>query len=105
MYTNVRDFILLGITIANAHHSGVLANMTMEEYKKATKVVDNTVISVKEHKTTDMRSPVRVVLSSSLFSYLGLYIKETRCHVVESSNDEYDSNKAHVLLSWNGGKL
>ena len=26
MYTNVRDYILLEITIANAHRSGVLAN-------------------------------------------------------------------------------
>ena len=34
-----------------------------------------------------------------------MYINELRHHVVESSNDEYDSNKAHVFLSWNGGKL
>ena len=105
VYTTVRDFILLEITIANAHRSGVLANMTMQEYKKAKKVEDNMVISVKEHKTADTHGPARVVLSSSLFSYLGLYIKELRRHVVESSNEEYDSDKAHVFLSWNGEKL
>ena len=49
MYTNVRDYILLEITIANAHRSGVLANMTMQECKKAKKVDHNMVISVKEH--------------------------------------------------------
>ena len=105
LYTNIRDFILLQITIANAHRSGVLANMTMQEYKKAKKVEDNMVIIVKEHKTADTHGPARVVLSSSLFSYLRLYINELRRHVVESSNEEYDSNKAHVFLSWNGGKL
>lgn len=45
------------------------------------------------------------MLSSSVFSYLGLYINELRRHVVESSNEEYASNKAHMFLSWNGGKL
>ena len=105
MYTNVRDYILLKITIANAYRSGVLANMTMQEYKKTKKVDHNMVISVKEHKTADTHGPARVVLSSSLFLYLGLYINELRRHVVESSNKGYDSNKAYVFLSWNGGKL
>ena len=41
MYTLVRDFVLLEITIANAHHSGVLANMTLEEYKAAKRVDDS----------------------------------------------------------------
>ena len=105
VYTNVRDYILLQITIANVHRSGVMANMTMEEYKKAKKVEGNMVISVKEHKTADTHGPARVVLSSSLFSYLRLYINELRRHVVESSSEESDSNNAHVFLSWNGGKL
>ena len=34
-----------------------------------------------------------------------MYINKLRRHVVESSNDKYDSNKAHVFLPWNGGKL
>lgn len=105
MYTLVRNFILLEITIANAHHSGVLANMTMEEYKKAKKVEDSMVISVKDHKTADTHGLACVVLSSSLFSYLGLYINEMHSQVVDSTSEEYDSNKARVFLSWNGAKL
>ena len=105
VYTNVRDYILLQITIANAHRSGVMANMMMEEYKKAKKVEGNMVISVKEHKTADTRGPARVLLSSSLFSYLRLYINALRRHAVESSSEESDSNNANVFLSWNGGKL
>ena len=48
LYTNVRDFILLEITIANAHRSGVLANMTMESRKSA---VTNVHTSHKEMKS------------------------------------------------------
>ena len=105
MYTLVRDFILLEITIANAHRSGVLANMTLEEYKKAKRVDDSMVISVKEHKTADTHGPARVVLSLSLFSYLRLYINEMRSQVEDSTSEEYGSNKARAFLSWNGAKL
>ena len=38
---------------------GVLANMTLEEYKKAKRVDDSMVISVKEHKTADTHGPAR----------------------------------------------
>lgn len=37
IFTLVRDFILLEITIANADRSGVLANMTPDEYRQAKK--------------------------------------------------------------------
>ena len=37
MYTLIRNFILTEMTIANAHRSGVLANMTMDEFLKAKK--------------------------------------------------------------------
>ena len=74
IYTFVRDFVLLEITIANAHHSGVLANMTLEEYKAAKRVDDSMVISIKDPKTVDTHGPARVVLSLSLFSYLRLYV-------------------------------
>ena len=102
VYTLVRDFILVEITIANAHRSGVLADMTLEEYKKAKRVGDSMVISV---KTADTHGPVRVVLSFSLFSYLRLYINEMRSQVEDSTSEEYGSNKARASLSWNGAKL
>ena len=105
MYTLVRDFILLEITIANAHRSGVLANMTLEEYKAAKRVDDSMVISVKDHKTADTHGPARVVLSLSLFSYLRLYVSEMRSQMEDSTSEEYGSNKRSVFLSWNGSKL
>ena len=103
IYTLVRDFILLEIIIANAHRSGVLANMTLGEYKNAKKVEDGIVISVKNHKTADTHGPARVVLSSSLFSYLRVCVNEMRSHVADSTKN--NSNEANVFLSWNGAKL
>ena len=105
MYTLIRDFVLLKITIANAHRSGVLANMTLEEYKAAKRVDDSMVISVKDNKMADTHGPARVVLSLSLFSYLRLYVSEMRSQVENSTSEEYGSNKSRVFLSWNGCKL
>lgn len=105
MYTLVRDFVLLEITIANADRSGVLANMTLEEYKAAKRVDDSMVISMKEHKTADTHGPAHVVLSLSLFSYLRLYVSEMQSQVEDSTSEEYGSNKSRVFLSWNGCKL
>ena len=84
---------------------GVLANMTLEEYKAAKRVDDSMVISVKEHKTADTHGPARVVLSLSLFSYLRLYVSEMRSQVEDSTSEECGSDKSRVFLSWNGCKL
>lgn len=70
VYTLVRDFILLEITITNAHRSGVLSNMTVGEYKAAKKAKGSMIISVKSHKTGDTHGPACVALSPTLFSYL-----------------------------------
>jgi len=64
-YTLIRDFVLTQITIANAHRSGVLANMTMHEFNKAKLREGSCVISVKKHKNADIHGPARVVLSLS----------------------------------------
>ena len=52
-YTLIRDFIPTQITIANAHRSGVLANMTMAEFHKAKRCEGSYIISVKKHKTAE----------------------------------------------------
>ena len=75
VYTLVRDYILLQITIANAHRSGVLSNMTLEEYKQAKRREESVIISVKNHKTADTHGPACAVLSPSLFSYLEMSIR------------------------------
>ena len=68
MYTLIRNFILTEMTIANAHRSGVLANMTMDEFLKAKKTSqESMLIKVKDHKTADTHGPAHVVLSPTLF--------------------------------------
>ena len=107
VYTLVRDFILLEIAITNAHHSGVLSNMTVGEYKAAKKAKGSMIISVKSHKTADTHGPVCIVLSPTLFSYLQIYVNKVRSHV-EKTDGTADSKKrdeANVFLSWTGAKL
>ena len=104
IYSVVRDFILLEITVANAHRSGVLSNMTVGEYKKAKRKEGSVVISVAKHKTSDTHGPARVVLSPKLFSYLQVYVQEVRSQVDNSSSDE-QNDQAALFLSWNGSRL
>lgn len=91
MYTLIRNFILTEMTIANAHRSGILANMTSQE---------SMLIKVKDHKTADTHGPARVVLSPTLFSYLKVYVNEVRSLVQKDSD-----TSSSVFLSWNGLKL
>ena len=101
IYTLVRDFILTEITITNAHRSGVLANMTIEEFEKANKAEQGSmVIKVSNHKTADTHGPPSIVLSPTLFSYLKVYVSEVR--QVSKSNDD---KSMPVYLSWSGAKL
>lgn len=53
VYTLISDHILTEITIANAHRSGVMANVTMSEFRKAKKSGESYVISMSIHKTAD----------------------------------------------------
>ena len=105
VYTLIRDFLLLEIAIANAHRSGMLANMTVGEFKAAKEKQDTIFISVKKHKTADTHGPARVVLSPTLFSYLQVYFNEVRSRVLDSTSNENESDEAYVFLSWNGAKM
>ena len=102
-YRLIRDFMLTEMTIANAHKSGVLANMTIGERNKSKHESNGSyVISVKNQKTASIHGPARVVLSPKLFGYLKLkvYVDEVRS-VVNSTKDENDS----VILSWSRAKV
>ena len=106
IYTLVRDFILTEITIANAHRSGVLANITIEEFEKAKKSEQGSmVIKVSKHKTADTHGPASVVLSPTLFSYLKVYVSVLRHQVLNSEGKSNDDKSMPVFLSWSGAKL
>lgn len=104
IYTLIRDYVLLELTIANAHRSGVLANMTMGEFEKAKETKQGSMlINVSKHKTADTHGPARVVISPTLFSYLKVYVTEVRRHTTDSESSS-DKTKP-VFLSWAGAKL
>jgi len=104
IYTLIRDYVLLELTITNAHRSGVLANMTIGEFEKAKETKQGSMlINVSKHKTADTHGPARVVISPTLFSYLKVYVTEVRRHITDS---ESSSDKTMpVFLSWAGAKL
>ena len=104
IYTLIRDFILLQITITNAHQSGVFANMTMGKHKKVMMAEGSYIISVAKHKTADTHGPACVVLLLTVFSHLKVYVQEVRSRVEESSGNE-DNAEATFFLSWSGTKL
>ena len=81
--------------IDNANRPDVLANMTMNEYKKMRKEGDEWIISVMNHKTVHVHGPAYVVLSSKLKSWLSIFVNYITSQVVSSGKD-------HVFLRWNG---
>ena len=79
IYTLIRDFILTEITIANAHRSGVLANMTIGEFEKAKESKQGSMlIKVSKHKTADTHGPASVVLSQTLLCGMKYQIQRVR---------------------------
>jgi len=61
IYTLIRDFISTEITIANANRSGVLANMTIEEFEKAKKTEQGSMV-IKVSKHENMRISEKVLV-------------------------------------------
>lgn len=100
-FTLVRDFLMAEVSIDNANRAGVLANMTVEEFRKAksTKDGESVVVKVMKHKTSDTKGPANVVLSTKLHGWMKVYMDECRSQVVNNAQC------LHVFLSWNGHRL
>jgi site-specific recombinase XerD len=96
-YTTTRDFLLTQIIIANANRSGVLANMTVNDFFAARVVDDNHVVSVANHKTAFAYGPAKIVLNPSLFSWMTIFVKYVRCQV--------RGKTSFLFLSWNGENM
>jgi len=94
-YVNVRDFLLTEIAFANANRSGVLANMTVKEFREAREIDGQYVVSVAEHKTAVTYGAAKVVLSPTLHQYIYMYCKYIRLQVVSGQNSSDE-----LFLSW-----
>lgn len=97
-FTLVRDFLFTQIFIDNANRPGVLAHMTMDEYRNIRKQDGRYVIAVKKHKTAHVHGPARIVLSEKLKSWLSVFVDVMRGQVGSSSSGP-------VFLSWNGNGM
>jgi hypothetical protein len=67
-YVGTRDFLMTQVILTNACRSGVLANVTVQEFQQVRKIDNNYVISVVNHKTAFMYGPAKLVLAPSLFN-------------------------------------
>ena len=77
-YTLVRDYLIAQIMIDNANRSGVVAFMTVQEFRRAKMEDDRYVVKVLEHKTVDTHGPAQVVLTVHLYNCLDIFLKEMR---------------------------
>ena len=99
-YSNIRDFILSDILINNAHHSGVLANVTCSEFLNH-RIKDGLyIIKVHKHKTMGSHGPARIILNETVFKWLETYFSRVRplISVLPAASDK-------LFLTWNGGML
>ena len=98
-YTLIRDFLFVEIQTDNANRAGVLAHMTMEELSKAQKRDSDYVILVKHQKTSASHGSARIVLTTSLYNWLRIFVEKVRPKICG------DTEKNNVFLSWNGESL
>ena len=97
-YTLVRDFLFAEIFIENANRPGVLASMTIEEYRKMVKQDDRYIITVLRHKTSHVHGPARIVLNAQLKSWLTIFVEIMRPQIASATT-------GNVFLSWNGKQM
>lgn len=88
--------------IDNANRAGVVAYMTIQEYKRAKIHDDRYVVRVLKHKTVNTHGPAQLVLTKHLYSYLGVFIKEMRTQL---PNMHSGTCSPPVFLSWSGNSM
>lgn len=96
-YVTVRDYLLTLLCINNGSRSCSLANMTLAEYKKACKDEDDLVVNVKKHKTFTTHGPAHIVMSSTIYEWVGIFITQLRNKLGDVDLDD----TATVFISWN----
>ncbi len=97
-YTTVRDYLISILCTDNGSRTGAIANMTIEEVRRAEKDGDAMLITVLDHKTLQSTGPAILVLSLATFSYLDVFIQKIRGQV-PIAHPKYGDN---VFLRWNG---
>lgn len=89
-YTLIRDVLLVEVSIDNASRA--------EELNSALKQDDEYVVHVCDQKTFATHRPARIVLSSKLYSWINIFVREARSKVVSFAANP----KGTVFLTWFG---
>ena len=84
--------------IDNANRAGVVACMTVKEFKRVTLEGDRYVVRALHHKTVDTHGPAQVVLTSHLYNYITVFMKEMRSQLPDVTL----LDKETIFLSWCG---
>ena len=100
-YTLVRDYLIAQIMIDNANRSGVVAFMTVQEFRQAKMEDDRYVVKVLDHKTVETHGPAQVVLTVHLYNCLDIFLKEMRSKLPAAQME----GKQRMFLSWAGNQL
>ena len=80
MHMKVRNFLIMTLTISNAHRSGCITNMLIHEFKAAKSFVRGGfhVIFVANHKTRTTYGPADVVVSPQVYEWMETYLNRFR---------------------------
>jgi len=97
-YVTVRNLLIATIAFTNANRSGVLANMTLEEFNKDRVVDGHYVVSVSDHKTAASYGLAKIILPTSLYSWMIIYAKRIRPHIASKVIPE-------LFITWRGDSL
>ena len=92
---------MVEISVDNAKRAGVIANMLLEEFNRASKHDDENVTLVKASKTVATHGPSRIVMSPKLHSWMNIFVREVRSRVPGVSSNCSEK----VFVSWNGEDL
>ena len=96
-YTNMRDYLITTIALANAPRFGVSANMVIGEYEKHQSSGENVIIRVRNHKTFRKHGFAHVCIPSHTFQLLKLFVEKVRSCIQASCDN--------IFVTWKGKPL
>ena len=100
-FTTMRNYVIATIALSNGHRSGVIANLTMEEYSKHTinEERETVTIRVRNHKTFRQHGYALICLPIQKFQYFKIYVEKVRPVFPSSSQNVFLSFKGNPLAS------
>ena len=101
-YTLLRDYLISQIMIDNANKAGVVAYMTVQEFRRARPQDDKHVVRVLKHKTVNTHGPAQIVLTNHLYNHLKIFFEKMRSQLPTAGPSEID---AKFFLSWGGNDM